>query len=130
MRPDIQQKVLLVASLLLFLFLSQYDVTYSYWLKNNNTGLLAKKRRKKNQLLWSAGNERISGTQFHWMFWMRCDSFESICQCIISLVGKKKLKKKTNTVCIMQMLKLLVGTYLESNELLLSAHLLLEMHMI
>ena len=60
------------------------STTYSCWLKSYNNSLLARKRRKKKRILWSAINERISDIRFRRMFRMSRDYFDSLCQRIIS----------------------------------------------
>ena len=94
MHPDKRQKVLLFTPLLLLLLLSQYEVTYSCWLKSYNNSLVARKRRKKKHILWSAINERISDIQFHRMFRMSQDYSDSLFQHIISLFGEVNFKSK------------------------------------
>ena len=94
MHPDKRRKMLLVAPLLLLLLLSQYEVSYSCWLKSYNNSLLARKRRKKKRILWSSVNERISDIQFRRMFRMSHDCFDSLCQRIISVVGEDKFKSE------------------------------------
>lgn len=55
---------------------------------------IAKKRRKKNQDIWSNVNKQINDNKFRLMFCMDCKCFNSLCKFIIHSVAEKQFKSE------------------------------------
>ena len=91
---DKWRKFLLISPFIVLWLICHYKVLHESWLKSYNNHLLAKKRRKKKRILWSAVNERISDVQFRRMFRMSRDCFDTLCQHIISKIGEKNFKSE------------------------------------
>ena len=89
-----QKLIVLFLSLFLFHTLSLYDYECKIRLKRKNISLSAKKRRKKERLLWSEVNLRISDLHFRRMFRMTRKCFDLLCSKIIAAVGERAFKSE------------------------------------
>ena len=84
----------LLIPLMFYLIFKQYEVSECNKKRSLHWSSIAKKRRKKERVLWTKVNEKISDNQFRRMFRMDRTCFSSLCQHIICSVGERKFKSE------------------------------------